>query len=157
DHGLLPIAVCSRIADYEALATKLRLRNAVVVQPLTKAQVRDYVERVGEPLKALRAALEDDPSFLELLETPLVLWVALLAYRESPVEFSGEDTFEQRRSRLFAKFVDVMLKRRSLGVRYTPKQTLSWLSWLASALSRKQQTVFYLEDLREKWLPTDPQ
>jgi predicted NACHT family NTPase len=39
DHGLLPIAVCSRIADYEALATKLRLRHAVLVEPLTRGQV----------------------------------------------------------------------------------------------------------------------
>ena len=157
DHGLLPTAVCSRIADYEALGTKLRLRNAVVVQPLTRAQVQECVERIGEPLQALRSALEKDLSFWDLLETPLMLWVAMLAYRDAPIEFSGEDTFEQRRRRLFAKFVDAMLKRRSGEARYTPKQTLSWLSWLASALIQKHQTVFHLEDLNEEWLPTRPE
>ena len=36
EYGLLPIAVCSRIADYKALGTKLRLGSAVEVQPLTR-------------------------------------------------------------------------------------------------------------------------
>jgi NADH:ubiquinone oxidoreductase subunit len=53
EHGLLPIAACSRIADYESLGTKLRLRTAVQVQPLTKRQVKDYLARVGEPLLGL--------------------------------------------------------------------------------------------------------
>lgn len=73
DYGLLPIAVCSRIADYEALGTKLRLRTAIEVQPLTSRQVEDYLERVGEPLQGLRAEAEGDQSLLELLETPLML------------------------------------------------------------------------------------
>jgi hypothetical protein len=157
DHGLLQIAVCSRIADYESLGTKLRLRNAVVVQPLTRVQVREYVDRVGEPLEALRAALRDDPAFWDFLETPLLLWVAMLASRNAPLEISEENTFEQRRRQVFAKFVDSMLNRRSPETPYTQQQTLTGLSWLASSLNRRQQTVFYLEDLHEKWLPTRPQ
>lgn len=154
DHGLLPIAVCSRIADYEALGAKLRLRNAVVVQPLSRPEVDDYLARVGEPGRALRIALEKDPSFWELLETPLMLWVAILAYQDAPIEFSATNNFEQRRTRLFANFVDAMFKRRSAEFRYSPKQTISWLRWLASALTRRRQTVFYLENLSEKWLST---
>ncbi len=53
DHGLLPIAVCSRSVDYEALSTKLRLRTAVVVQTLTRVQAQVYLEGVGEPLRTL--------------------------------------------------------------------------------------------------------
>jgi hypothetical protein len=157
DHGLLPLAVCSRIADYEALGTKLRLRNAVGIQPLTKFQVQDYLERIGEPLRTLRVALANDSSFWELLETPLMLWVAILAYREAPLEFSKEENFDQRRRRVFANFVDSMFKRRSAETRYTQEQTVHWLSCLASALTRNSQTVFYLENLRVQWLPTRTQ
>jgi predicted NACHT family NTPase len=32
DHGLLSLVVCSRVADYEALATQLRLQGALMVQ-----------------------------------------------------------------------------------------------------------------------------
>jgi predicted NACHT family NTPase len=35
DHGLLPLVVCSRIADYEALGSQLRLQGVVAVQPLS--------------------------------------------------------------------------------------------------------------------------
>jgi hypothetical protein len=154
DHGLLQIAVCSRIADYESLGIKLRLRTAVVVQPLTAFEVQGYLERIGEPARAVRAALKEDSFFSELLETPLMLWVAMLAYRDAPVELSIEDTFEQRRRGLFANFIIAMFKRRSAETRYTRRQTLSWLCWLARELIRNEQTVFYLENLSEEWLPT---
>ncbi len=73
---------------------------------------------------------------------------------DAPVELSIEDTFEQRRRRLFANFIDAMFKGRSAETRYTQPQTLSWLCWLARALTRTKQNVFYLENLREEWLPT---
>jgi len=157
NHGLLPIAVCSRIADYEALGAKLRLRSAVVVQPLTKSQVRNYLEQVGEPVKDLRAALGRDSSLWEILETPLMLWVAILAYRDAPVEFFRADTLKLRRKRIFDKFIDAMFKRRSAKGGYTPEPTISWLSWLAAALRKNEQVVFYLEGLNETWLATRSQ
>jgi predicted NACHT family NTPase len=79
EYGLLPITVCSRIADYQSLGVKLRLRDAVTVQPLTKAQIHDYLEQMGEPLATLRTASINNSSLAELLETPLMLWVAMLA------------------------------------------------------------------------------
>jgi DNA polymerase III delta prime subunit len=154
DHGLLPIAVCSRVADYESLATKLRLRTAITVQALTKLEIQHYLERIGELLHGLREALKKDPSLWELLETPLMLWVAMLAYRNAPAEFAVADTLEQRRTRLFANFVDAMFHRRSLNTRYTPKQAISWLCWLAATLEWRHHTVFYLEKLHEEWLRT---
>ncbi len=155
-HGLLPIAVCSRIRDYEALGTKLRLRNAVVVQPLTRDQVQNYLERIGEPARTLRTSLEQDPSLWELLETPLMLWVATLAYRDAPAEVLREDTIDQRRRRLFANFVDAMFRRRSAERRYPQNQTISWLSRLASMLALKNQTVFHMENLDAGWLSMRP-
>ena len=154
DHGLLPVAVCSRIADYEALGTKLRLRNAIVVQPLTRSEVQDYLERIGEPVRALRMALErDDPALWELLQTPLMLWVYMLTYRSVPVDLSGADTVEHLRHRLFSNFVEAMFKRRSAKTAYSPQQTILWLRNLAFALKRTEQSVFYLEDMSVEWLP----
>lgn len=153
-HGLVPIALCSRTVDYEALRTKVRLRSAVVVRPLTSAQIRDYLESAGEQLKQLKTALSRDVSLLEILESPLMLWVAMLAYRDAPVEFSRTDSPKQRRRRIFAKFVETMLRRRSTGAPYTPAKTLSWLSRLASAMKMNEQTVFNLEMLSEPWLAT---
>ncbi|MFL6114649.1 MAG: NACHT domain-containing protein [Catenulispora sp.] len=123
EHGLLPIAVCSRIADYEALGTKLRLRTAVEVQPLTKSQIGDYLAYVGEPLRGLRSAVEADESLWEPLETPLMLWVAMLAYRDVPIASVPGNTVEQRQRQLFAHFVEAMFRRRPSQRRHTAEQT----------------------------------
>jgi predicted NACHT family NTPase len=56
EHGLLPLVVCSRVVDYEAVGTRLRLQGALVVQPLTRAQVESYLAQVGRPLAAVREA-----------------------------------------------------------------------------------------------------
>src|SRR5579859_5502125 len=46
-HGLLPTVVCSRQTDYLVLSTRLLLRTAVVVQPLTPEQIETYLESAG--------------------------------------------------------------------------------------------------------------
>ena len=61
DHGLLPLAVCSRIEDYDTLTARLRLQGAFVVQPLTHEQVESYLTQVGASLVAVRQALQEDP------------------------------------------------------------------------------------------------
>ena len=43
-HGQLPLVVVSRQVEYEVLGKKLRLRGAVVVQPLTKERVLDCIK-----------------------------------------------------------------------------------------------------------------
>lgn len=102
-------------------------------------------------------ALEEDQVLGELLETPLMLWIAMLAYQDAGVEPSSGDTLDQRRKRLFANFADAMFRRRAVDARYTSSQTLLWLSWLASAMTHSNQTVFYLEDLKGAWLRTRTQ
>jgi phospholipase C len=157
DHGLLPIAVCSRIADYEALGVKLRMRNAVLVQPLSRTQVNDYLNRAGAALQPLRDAVKHDTNLAELLATPLMMWVAMLAYRDAPIESGEFVSVEQRTDRIFACFVDAMFQRTPGGQRYPKALILQWLSWLASALKRNERTVFYLEDLHLNWLPSRKQ
>ena len=153
EHGLLPLAVCSRVADFEALGKKLRFRNAVTVQPLTKEQVDNYLCR-SEELIPIRTALRADPSLAELLETPLMLWVAMLAYHHAPVKMSKAITPEQRRTLLFENFVSAMFKRRAVPGRFSESVATRRLTWLAGSLARNKQTVFYLEDLDFDWFRT---
>jgi len=39
EHGLMPLVVCSRSADYLELKKRLLLQSAVTVQPLTEKQI----------------------------------------------------------------------------------------------------------------------
>jgi hypothetical protein len=104
-HGFLPPAVCSRVADYDALGTRLRLPGAIVVQSPTRAQVDNYLTQIGEPLAAVREAVRDDPTLWELLDTPLML-IIILACTGEPVEtLRIRGTPEEWRQHLFAAYV----------------------------------------------------
>jgi len=154
DHGLLPLAVCSRITEYDALGVHLRLQGAIVVQPLTRAQVDDYLTQIGEPLSSVRQVLQDDPLLWDLLDTPLMLTIMTLAYAGQPAEaLCMRGTLIEQRQSLFATYVNRMFQRRSAVTRYTRQQTERWLTWLAWQLTQHSQTVFYLERLQPDWLP----
>jgi TIR domain-containing protein/NACHT domain-containing protein len=156
DHGLLPLVVCSRIADYDAVRTRLRLHGAVVVQPLTRAQVDSYLAQIGPPMAAIREALHQDPTLWEGLETPLMLTVMTLAYAGASVEgLHTPATPGEWRQRLFATYVERMFQRRGARTRYTRQQTERWLAWLAWQMTQHSQTVFYLERLQPDWLPQE--
>src|SRR5262245_60512174 len=157
DHGLMPIAVCSRIADYEALGARLRLTEAVVIQPLTKPRVQEYLARAGTSLSQVTAALDHDPELWDLLDTPLMLWVTMLAMRGGPVELAEPAGGAHSRRQLFAAFVDAMFRRRAVIERYPRAQTIHWLSWLAVVLRQHSETVFRLESIRRTWLPAGQQ
>jgi hypothetical protein len=163
EHGQLPLVVCSRVADYEALGTKLQLHKAVIIEPLTRASVRRYLNQGGRRLAGVRAALRDDEQLWELLTTPLLLNVVALTYKDKPataVRASG--TVAERRRLLWGAYVQEMLARRgaassfssSKQPRYSQQQTIRWLTWLARAMRRHNQNVLYLEWMQPDWLPT---
>jgi eukaryotic-like serine/threonine-protein kinase len=154
DHGLLPLVVCSRVADYEALGTHLQLQGALVVQPLTRDQVDAFMAQVGPPLAAVRQALQDDPMLWDLLDTPLMLTIVTLTYVGQPIAaLDAGETPEVRRRHLFAAYIERMFQRRSIPTRYTRPQIERWLAWLAWQLTQHSQTVFYLERMQPDWLP----
>jgi hypothetical protein len=140
------------VADYEALGTRLRLQGAVVVQPLTRAQIEGYLTQIGEPLAAVRQALQEDPTLWELLETPLMLTIVTLTYAGEPcTAFYASGTPEAKRRDLFAAYVDRMFRRRSAMTRYTRQQTERWLAWLAWQMQQHGPTVFHLEQMQPDW------
>ncbi|MDQ2995499.1 MAG: NACHT domain-containing protein [Chloroflexota bacterium] len=153
DHGLVPLTVCSRIADYDALAKKLRLQGAVLVQPLTPEQIDAYLARAGQKLAGVRAALQHDAPLRELAATPLLLSVMALAYQDMPVEsLEVVETAQERRRHLFDAYIEAMFKRRSRQTRFSREQTVQWLGWLARGMVAHTQTLLHIERLQPAWL-----
>ena len=114
EHGLLPLVVCSRVADYEALAVRLRLPSAVIIQSLSRQQVQSYVDQAGASLAGLRTVLQRDESLWELLNTPLMLSIVALAYQgRAAEEIHSSGTVEEHRTQLFAAYTDAMFHRRA--------------------------------------------
>jgi hypothetical protein len=158
NHGLVPIVVCSRTEEYEALTNRLRLPGAVVIQPLTVAQVTDFIGAAGEPLRMLRAALESDPTLWNILETPLMLNIVILACRDPDSRVTGPElgypTANEKRQQMLRKYVEAMLRRRPSEQQFTSKQTVTWLSWLASSMAKTSQSVLHPGTLNRPWMAT---
>jgi WD40 repeat protein len=157
DYGLTAVAVCSRIAEYEALVKRLKLQGAVVLQPLTAPQVDRYFSAAGADLTSLRTVMQSDAALQDLAQSPLMLSVMTLAYQGLPAEaLQGGDleSIESRRDHLFATYVDRMFKRRKANRRYPVERSLSWLTWLARTMAQHNQAVFFLEQMQPSWLST---
>jgi serine/threonine protein kinase/DNA polymerase III delta prime subunit len=150
-HGLLPIAVCCRSAEYETVSQRLRLPVAVCVRPLTREQIDNYLTRAGRPLEQLRMAVQFDEELWELFDSPLMLSVASLAFRGTSIAELALASVEQQRSLIFSRYIDAMLRSRTEHSHYSRDLTMRWLGWLASVLG--QRTVFQLEDLRFSDVP----
>ncbi len=152
-HDSMPVAVCSRVADYEALPLRLRLGGAVVIQSLTREQVDAYFRRAGAAVAGVRTALGGDEQLAALMTTPLLLSIAMLVYHENPSQTATlAVTLEQRRTQLFSAYADAMFSRRRKIARYTTEQSMRWLGWLASSMQRHHQSAFYLEWMQPDWL-----
>ncbi|VAW43305.1 hypothetical protein MNBD_CHLOROFLEXI01-3659, partial [hydrothermal vent metagenome] len=154
----MPTVVTCRIKDYEALATRLNLEQAIVLQSLSLEQIDHYLASVGPRLAGLRAALQTDMTLRELAESPLMLSMMTLAYYRIPEEVAlslGER--KMGRTLLFDVYVERMVRYRGGESLYEPEQTIQWLSWLAQKMSQFNQTIFFLEGLQPNWLPRNLQ
>jgi hypothetical protein len=175
ERGLLPLVVCCRTADYDAIPTMLEeFGGSVIVRPLSRSQVLRYVDELKTAGAPIRRVLDDDPTLWELVDTPLMLYVvALTCGADSRRPFPGGGTLVERRDQLLASYVDTMLHRRAPefsykvkktkkmitrraderhDLRYPHDQTKRWLSSLAWQMKRHNQTIFYIERVQPDWL-----
>ncbi|MCL4251277.1 MAG: TIR domain-containing protein [Anaerolineae bacterium] len=149
-HRGTPIAVCSRLVDYEQLTTQFEIPSAIALQPLTNEQIDTYLESQSK-LGGLRESLDRETSLREMASTPFLLNTMVAAYAEmEPHQIMTFATRTERRNHLF----DHYLARQFMDdPRYTLAQTRRWLSWVASILTKRAQSVFYIEDLQPDILP----
>jgi len=156
EHGLTKVAICSRIADYEALAARLRLQGAVLIQPLSTDQIDSYLASFGDSLAGVREAIRQDSELCELAETPLMLSIMALAYRNvKATELITTSSSEEKRDKLFDTYVHRMFERKVQTNDYSQAETVNWLSWLASNMVARAQTIFLIERLQPDWLDSD--
>lgn len=149
EHGLVGMVVCCRVTAYTTLTAKLKLRGAVVLQPLTDAQIDRYVMHAGAALTAVRTLVRDDAEIRALATTPLMVHILTLAYQDMPLDLMAtRESRDAWRRHLFATYVARMLQRRGTDPRYPAAQTCDWLAWLADLTYRQQQAVFALDGLQ---------
>jgi eukaryotic-like serine/threonine-protein kinase len=82
-----------------------------------------------------------------------MLNVLTAAYQGTPPqEITTTGSLGMKQEHVFASYVQRMLTHRNTSMRYTPQQTIHWLSYLAGQMKRQSQTVFYLEQMQPNWL-----
>ncbi len=154
DHGITETVVCCRVKDYEALSERLKLRNAICIQPLSSEYINWYLEDVGKPLLGLKQLLQKDKDLEEFAKTPLIFSVMSITYEG----YSLEDILEQINSRvpfyenLFNNYIKLMFRRRNRSKLISEKQSKKWLSWLAQKMTEGSNTVFFIEQLQPRFL-----
>jgi energy-coupling factor transporter ATP-binding protein EcfA2 len=150
-----PMVVCCRVQEYRTLPP-LQLHGAILVQPLTKAEVDTYLSDGGQTLAGVRAVVEDDPTLYELLETPLLLAVTTLAFAgQQAAELRQTALPEERRRAIFAAFIDRSFSFPSRGevkARYSQKRTLFWLANLGQRMKKENNSIYWIESMQKSWL-----
>ena len=175
ETGQLPIVVSSRTKEYLESQWRMELEKAILVKNLDRPQVESYLNQLGDRGEPIKRALEEDNDLWTLMNTPLMLFVIVSAYTgESGARPPREGTIEERREKVFEKYVDEALLRKPLPSKlplterarrrkggedkdghaiYSRDQTLHWLEWLAFQMKVRGQKVFYVERIEPSWLP----
>lgn len=153
DHGFVDIIVSGRTHEYEALPNKLRLNGAIILQPLTDAQIDTYLSGYGANVATVRTMLAEDTVLRQMSKSPLMLNIIVLAYRDiSSEDLPHLDTLEARRNHLFGVYIQRMFGRYSGVKPYTDEQTNRYLAWLARKINEQKQSVFLIEKMQPTWL-----
>ncbi len=155
------IVVCCRTNDYKVLQSRLQLRGAIELQPLTLQQVDKYLQRAGKKfpsLRDLRRAVQhlDTLSELrELMQTPVMLNIVCLTFKDKPIaEVRITGSGKQLYNQIFDFYVQTMLKERGTK-EYSEKQIRHWLAKLAQQRQPYGQAPFYVEQMQPyEWLPS---
>lgn len=168
DYPDAVVVVCSRINEYLPLQdreeTRLQLKGAVTLQPLTKTQISEYLDKAQAT--GLSKALHNDETLYQMAQTPLMLSMMTLAYGGvAPSDIPSHLSQIERRHHLMEAYVARMLQRKERRKRgipydedkrkdvptqeydYNPKHINSYLGWLAVRLSVRMQTAFSLHRL----------
>ncbi len=155
EHGATQLVVCSRVADYEMLNSRLRVQGAALLLPLSFDQVDRYLEKLGPQLQALRRTIQENEAFQELGQSPLMLSIMILAYKGiSFGEIQSSTVNGSLENHLFGLYVQRMFERRSTRYSYSREHTISWLTNLARIMSKRSETVFLVERMQPDWLQT---
>ena len=159
EHGLTSLLVCSRIEEYSAIGDKLSLEAAITLQPLTSNQINSYFDRFGKSLAAVKQLLKKDKAIQELAETPLMLSIMTLAYKDMKAdELAVSLRIENQRKYLFNIYIDHMFQRsaRSASAPFTKSEILRYLGWLARTMIWHNLTTYQIESMQPSWLENQP-
>ena len=159
------MVVCCRIKDYEELGNQLKLRSAIVVQPLATNQIQTYLNQLQSDVTALKIMLTQDETLQELAQSPLLLSIMVLAY-QGIEDISDSAIASDRKRHLFEDYINRIfqgsrpksyLKNICIPEKqyYSRQNATRWLIWMAKQMIQHSQTIFLIEKMQFSWLKGD--
>jgi hypothetical protein len=149
------VAITCRAEQYDSLTTRVSLRGAIVLEPLTRRQIDEYLAHAGHKLAGLRAALSRDESLRELALSPLMLRILSAAYYDRAVDeiaITEQPLPADRRAHIWQLYIEKMLEWREIDARFTSYQLVHGLAWLARQMSEHSTREFILENIHPAML-----
>ncbi|MBD0261844.1 MAG: NACHT domain-containing protein [Tolypothrix sp. Co-bin9] len=155
----LYLVVCSRSEEYSNYATQLQLNGAIYLQYLTNNQICDYLTSIK--YRELWLIISNDLDLLELVKTPLLLSITVLASQDITVEqWQYLTSTADRLQYLLDTYITRMLIR-NINIRVylknkapNAKKMRMWLVWFAQKMQREAKTEFLLEEMQPSLLTT---
>ena len=152
-YRTVDLAICSRVMDYEALTSKLDVRGAIVLEPLSQKVIDRYLDR--PELASLRQVMKTDQELQEMSQVPFLLNAMAYAYVRAThidLEFpTNDDAAKVRRTHLFKRWVEKRLVAKP-NAQYIQSKVQKWLGWLSEKIVTFKKIVFYIEELQPHWL-----
>ncbi|NJK36966.1 MAG: NACHT domain-containing protein [Oscillatoriales cyanobacterium RM2_1_1] len=154
----LHLVVCIETATYKHCQNRLHLNGAILMKPLSKKQIRDYLIKAKS--RELWLNIEDNASLMKLAKKPLFLSLMALTLEELLVEsWKRLESLEEQCQYLFNAYIRRQISRDYLSKNptQTPEQLRQWFSWLAQQLESENRTEFSPQEIPRDWLQTPEQ
>ncbi|WP_433229259.1 NACHT domain-containing protein [Actinomadura formosensis] len=150
------IVVSARSRDYR-LTRKINSSLYVEIDRPTRQQVQDYLATNAEALAGVFNALKVNQNLWELLRSPLMLNIVYHTYSGEHAAELRSGNADQWERRVFDAYLRRMLTEHS--TKYSPRQTVEWLTWLARTMTSRDEDILYVELLQPEVLaiPADRQ
>jgi len=150
------VVVCCRTDAYDLLSVQLHLEDAIVIEPLRAGDIDALLRSLGDQA-ALVAVLRDDNELRRMLDSPLLVQVAIQAFHGRTAEaIRGQLDTSDRRRLVFDEYVRTALgshDRRLSNPAGKHTDLICRLRILANELRKRQETAIYPEWLQPDWLP----
>jgi hypothetical protein len=114
---------------------------AIRIAQLSAQQIDVYSKNFAPPA--------DDETVSKFSTSPLTLMLMLLLGKEMPKDLGARDE-------LIRVFINTQMKRAESDFTYGRKRILQALRWLAQAMDRHREVIFYIDALQPSWLPPQP-
>lgn len=149
------LVVCSTVDGYYRCQQRLQLNGAILLKPLTKTQIQDYLLRARS--RELWNEVDQDENLLKLAQKPLFLTLMTLAYEEILVEsWKRLSSEEERLQYLFNAFIRRQIAQHREGIEYQSSypadQMRQGLEWIAQRLEEENRTAFSVDEIPVNWL-----